>query len=67
MGEYMEEQVNAYIEFLARFGVVQKPDMPKFDVSAYTENEYVRAINSIEQDFEFADSINLTEQYLKGE
>ncbi len=67
MGEYMEEQVNAYIEFLAGFGVVQKPDMPKFDVSAYTENEYVRAINSIEQDFEFADSINLTEQYLKGE
>ena len=63
----MEEQVNAYIEFLAGFGVVQKPDMPKFDVSAYTENEYVRAINSIEQDFEFADSINLTEQYLKGE
>lgn len=67
MGEYMEEQVNAYIEYLQRFGVVQKPDMPKFDASAYTENEYVRAINSIEQDFEFADSVSLTEQYLKGE
>lgn len=63
----MEEQVNAYIEYLHRFGIVQKPVMPKFDVSAYTENEYVRAINTIEKDFEFDDCVSLTEQYLKGE
>ena len=63
----MEEQVNAYIEFLAEFGVVKKPPMPKFDVAAYTENEYVKAISNIEQQFEFADCVELTERYLKGE
>lgn len=67
MGEYMEEQVNAYIKYLAGFGVVQKPVMPKFDVVAYTENEYVKAITNIEQQFEFTDCVGLTEQYLKGE
>ena len=63
----MEEQVNAYIEYLAKFGEIKKPVLPKFDVLAYTENEYVKAVNSIESDFEFTDSVNLTEQYLKGD
>lgn len=63
----MNEQVCAYIEYLQQIKQVNKPKMPKFDERAYTENEYVKAINSIENDFKFVDSIAVTERYLKGE
>lgn len=63
----MNEQVCAYIKYLQQIKQVNKPKMPKFDERAYTENEYVKAINSIENDFKFVDSIAVTERYLKGE
>lgn len=63
----MNEHVCAYIEYLQQIKQVNKPKMPKFDERAYTENEYVKAINRIENDFKFVDSIAVTERYLKGE
>ena len=34
----MNKEINAYAEYLLNFGVVKKPPMPNFDVSAYTDN-----------------------------
>ena len=63
----MFEFTNAYIEFLQNFKVVTKPKMPKFDVSAYTDSEYVCAVNSIMQDFNLIDDFSLTINMLKGD
>lgn len=63
----MKEQANAYINYIKNMHGVTKPAMPKFDVIAYTENEYVRAIDAIDKDFLFTDSMDLTIDYLKGE
>ena len=63
----MDEQVNAYIEFIGNMRQVNKPTMPKFDLSAYTENEYVKEVRSLEKEFENTDSVDLTIAFLKGE
>ncbi len=62
----MNEQADAYIHYIGTMRDFDKPKMPKFDVSAYTENEYVRAITTIENEFEYTDSFDLTIDYLKG-
>lgn len=63
----MNDEVEAYINYLGTIGEVTKPSLPKFDQRAYTENEYVRATTQIENDFMFTDSYDLTIQHLKGE
>ncbi len=63
----MNEEAEAYIEYLGRMEEVAKPVLPKFDQRAYTENEYIRAIKEIDNDFLFVDSFDLTIQHLKGE
>jgi hypothetical protein len=63
----MNEFVNAYIEFLQISKEFIKPLMPKFNVSAYTESEYVKAINEINLDYEFIDDLTVTEHFLKGD
>ena len=63
----MIEESQAYIEFLSKFRYVNRPKMPNFDVSAYTDNEYKIAIHKIEEDFQYIDDLQLTEKYLKGE
>ncbi len=63
----MDEQVNAYIEYIGNMRQLTKPNMPKFDLSAYTENEYVKEIRSLEKEFENTDSVDLTIAFLKGE
>ena len=63
----MLEEVEAYIEYLQNFGEVNKPIMPKFNVSAYTESEYQSAIYSVMQDYEKIDDVWLTIKHLKGE
>jgi len=60
-------QAEAYIEYLKNFNYVQKPKMPNFNVFAYTENEYLNAIYSINKDFECINDVELTLKYLKGE
>ncbi len=63
----MIEQVQAYIEFLSKFRSIERPKMPIFDVSAYTDNEYNIAIHKIDEDFQYIDDLQLTLEYLKGE
>ena len=63
----MNNQVESYIECLGKMQQVTKPKMPEFDDKAYTENEYVKAIQTIEEDFKNTDCLDLTISYLKGE
>lgn len=63
----MNDEVEAYINYLGKINMVTKPILPNFDVGAYNENEYVKAIKTIENDFLFVDSFDLTIQHLKGE
>ncbi len=63
----MDEVVGAYIEYLSSLKEITKPSMPKFNLSAYTDNEYVSAISSVLKEYECIDDYNLTLQYLKGE
>lgn len=62
----MDEQVKAYIEYISNLNECIKPPMPNFDLAAYTENEYIKAVESIENDFAFTDAYDLTIDYLKG-
>lgn len=64
----MNEEMIEYEKYLLNFGVVKKPLMPKFDVLAYTDNEYSLAIFDILSDFDLIDDEYLTiEHFLKGE
>lgn len=63
----MEDEVSAYIAYIARLKEIQKPEMPKFLVDAYTENEYRIAIEDVMTAFEDVDDFYLTERFLKGE
>lgn len=63
----MNKLVDAYIEFLLNSRELVRPAMPKFNVSAYTESEYVTAVNEINLEYEFIDDLSVTEHFLKGE
>ena len=63
----MWEEIKEYEKYLLNFGVVNKPTMPKFDVSAYTDNEYTSAIFDILKDFDFIDDEYLTVNRFKGD
>ena len=63
----MIDEAKAYIEYLSRFRAIDRPQMPKFDVETYTDNEYKVMIHKIEEDFQYIDEVYLTEKYLKGE
>ena len=63
----MFEEISAYEEYLFNFGVVEKPQMPKFDVLAYTNNEYINAISECMNAFENVDDEYLLISYLKGD
>ena len=63
----MRQEIEAYQKYLLNFGVVEKPKMPKFDESAYTDNEYLSLILSLMKDFDVLDSEYLTIEHLKGD
>ena len=63
----MNEQVNEYIKYLLDMRIVKKPQMPSFDIEAYTDSEYEIAISQLNYDFEMIDDFNLTLDYLQGE
>lgn len=63
----MNEEIMAYVDFLLNFNQVQKPSMPKFNISAYTENEYLLAIYDLQKDYENVNDEHLTIRHLKGE
>ncbi len=63
----MDEQVNAYIKYLSNLKEISRPKMPKFDIEAYSDNEYKMAINKVLEDYEGVDDFLITLHYLKGE
>lgn len=63
----MNEEIMEYVKYLLNFGMVQKPEMPKFDVNAYTDNEYLSAIFESMNAFDLIDDEQLTIKHLKGE
>ncbi len=63
----MFKEVEEYIRFLQNFGEVVRPQMPNFDISAYTDSEYTNALGLIMEDYKFVDDYELTIKYLKGE
>ena len=63
----MWEEIQEYEKYLLNFGVVNKPIMPKFDVSAYTDNEYISIINELLKDFDLIDDEYLTVNRFKGD
>ena len=63
----MYDLVNAYVDFLLEMKEFKKPEMPKFDVNAYTDNEYASAIFDILRDFDLFDDMYLTVNRFKGD
>ena len=63
----MNEEINEYEKYLLSFGVVKKPQMPKFDVLAYNDSEYVFALNETMSWFKNIDDEYLTIKHLKGD
>ena len=63
----MMDEIMAYVDFLLNFKEVQKPDMPKFNIGAYTDNEYLLAVFDLQKDFDFVDDDYLVVKHLKGE
>ena len=62
----MNDEIREYIAYLSRSITLDKPSMPKFDLGAYTDSEYLSAIESVMRAF---DPVNddLVSRYLKGE
>ncbi len=63
----MDELIREYVEYISRLNEVKRPNKPKFDISAYTESEYISAINELMLDFDLVDDFERTIEFLKGE
>ncbi len=63
----MDEEIRAYEEYLLNFGVVERPKMPKFDLSAYTDNEYTSTVFELLKDFDGFDDEYLSVERFKGD
>lgn len=51
----MDDEINDYVQYILSLVEIRRPKMPSFPVSAYTENEYILAINEIMSDFSATD------------
>ncbi len=63
----MNEEIMEYEKYLLNFGEVKKPLMPKFDELAYTDYEYISAIEILMAEYDLIDDEYLTIQHLKGD
>ena len=63
----MDKEIREYEKYLINFGMVKKPKMPKFDISAYTDNEYLSILFESVTAFDLVDDEHLTIKHLKGE
>lgn len=66
-GKYIAEEIMEYEKYLFTFGIVEKPIMPKFDLNAYTDNEYLSVILECEEVFGQIDDDYLVVMHLKGD
>jgi len=63
----MDDEVSEYIAFLSKFVDVDKPRMPKFDLGAYTDNEYLSAMRELNHAYDLIYDEELYNRYLRGE
>lgn len=63
----MDDIVSEYIAYLMQFVELDKPIMPKFDLGAYTDNEYLLTIGELNEDFDLILDEEVYSDYLKGE
>lgn len=63
----MQQEILKYVEYLSTFKELKKPQMPNIDLFAYTDIEYHKAINEINEEFERFDDFWVYLQFLKGE
>ena len=63
----MLEEILAYLEYLEEFNEVKKPKMPKFNLSAYTDSEYINEISLLNEQLNSFDDIQVTLNHLKEE
>ena len=63
----MQREIFAYIEYLGSFKEAKKPQMPKFDVSAYTDIEYRTIMQEIDDEFNSVNDVDVYLKFLKGE
>lgn len=63
----MNKLVEAYVQYVENIKIVKKPKMPSFDISAYTDNEYINAIDNVMKDYSNVDDFTITERFLKGD
>ena len=63
----MFKEIEAFETYLTSFRSIKKPQMPNFNISAYTDNEYVCAIEEIMFGSDLLDDEYLTIRYLKGD
>lgn len=62
----MNEEIEEYIRYLESFNEIKRPILPNYDLSAYTDNEYLNAIENVMNDYESIDDLWVTLDYLKG-
>ena len=62
----MKQEILAYVEYLSSFAELSRPEMPNFNLLAYSDNEYVNAINVVMNDYQNVNDINITLERLKG-
>ena len=63
----MDDIVSEYIAYLSNFREINKPLMPKFDINAYTDNEYLLIVKELNQDYDLILDEEVYSDYLKGE
>ena len=64
----MNKEITAYETYLLNFGMVKKPQMPNFELSAYTDSEYQQAILEIMNEFDFVDFDSMSvARFIKGD
>ena len=63
----MNDEANEYVVYLSRFKGIRKPPLPKTDLVAYTDSEYIGAIKDVLRDFQNVDDEYITIKHLKGE
>lgn len=51
----MDDEITDYIEYILSLVEIKRPKMPTFSLSAYTESEYINAINEIMNEYSHLD------------
>ncbi len=61
----MDKLINEYINYLSKLNEITRPKMPRIITTAYTDNEYLLAIDELMNDFDKIDDLSVTLRFLK--